>query len=534
MTSVFLISVALISGAGKAEPPFAVTTDHSEAKTAFTKGIHYLHGFNHDEAIKFFKDAARLDPKFAMADWGVALSLGPHINNVLVPPEKAKEAWKAVQSAKSKSSGCTDLEKALIDAQMARFSAEPPQERVPLDKAYSEAMKKVWEQFPNEPEVGAMYAESLMDLRPWDLWDSEGKPRPETPTVVTTLDKVLALAPNHPLALHLYIHAVEASPNPENATAAADRLRALKLEFGHLVHMPSHIDVRCGRWQQAIEANINAIEADRKYTERAKEQGFYRIYMAHNRHMLAFAAVMQGESKRGLESVRSMLAEIPAEWFKDDMAAGFADGLHATPIEILMKFGRWDDVLAEPEPIERFPIARALRHAARATAYAAKGNVAEAREEQKKFREGKSKLAEAAFVGNNPAAKVTDIVEHMVEGEILVREGKIDDGVKALKAAIAIEDTLKYDEPPDWMLPVRHALGAVLTKNGRLAEAEAVYREDLRRWPNNGWSLFGLSDVLKRQGKEKEAADVKGAFDEVWKRADVKLSASCFCQADGQ
>ena len=534
-------AVALSAGAREQEKaagptssqPFAVSSANAEAKSAFEKGIRYLHGFNHDEALKRFREAGKLDPNFAMADWGVALALGPHINNVAVPPEKAKEAWKAVQSARAKADGCSELEKALIEAMAKRYSEEPPKDRVPLDRAYAEAMGKVWERFSGEPEIGAMYAESLMNLRPWDLWDLDGTPRPETPIVVATLEKVMELSPNHPLALHLYIHAVEASPTPERADAPSDRLRALNLEFGHLVHMPSHIDVRLGKWQKAIEANVRAIEADRNYVERAKEQGFYRIYMAHNRHMLAFAAIMQGESKRALESVRAMIAEIPAEWLKDDQAAGFADGLHASPIEILIRFGRWDEALAEPEPIERFPVARTLRHMARGCAYAAKGDVAAARESQKQFRERKAKLPESAIVGNNPAAKVVEIADHMLEGEILAREGKIDEAVASLRKGIAVEDTLKYDEPPDWILPVRHALGAVLVRAGRLAEAESVYRDDLRRWPNNGWSLFGLADSLQRQGKIREAVEARRNFDEVWKRADVKLSSSCFCQAEG-
>jgi tetratricopeptide (TPR) repeat protein len=508
-----------------------VTTKSEEARAAFNEGRLQLFGFNHDEAIRAFRRAATLDPDFAMAYWGVATALGPHINNPAVSPEKSKDAIEALKSARDRITGCSPLEKALIEAAVHRWADPPPKDRMHLDRAYSDAMKKVWQEFPSEPDVGAMYAESLMNLRPWDLWDLDGKPRPETPAVTDALEAVFRIDASHPLALHLYIHAVEASPTPERADDAADRLRKLNLGYGHLVHMPAHIDLRRGRWQASIEANEKAIAVDRRYVERVKDQGFYRIYMAHNRHMLAFAAMMQGESKRALDSIRTMLAEIPADWLKNDQAAGFADGLFAMPIEVLIRFGKWDEALAEPEPAERFPVARAIWRAARGVALAAKGKTEDARKEQAVFRKLKDALPESAIVGNNPAASVVAIADDLLEGEIAIREGKLEEGFAALRAGVKKEDALKYDEPPDWVHPVRHALGAALMKAGKTAEAEAVYRDDLKKWPNNGWSLYGLADCLRRQGKEEEASKVQKAFDETWQRADVKLKASCFCQA---
>lgn len=507
-----------------------VTTANADAQRYFDQGLNFLYAFNHDEAIRAFTHAAALDPTCAMAYWGVAVANGPHINNPVVPPEQAKAAWAALSKAREHAKKGTDVEKALIEALGKRYADPQPEDRRPLDEAYAEAMRAVWKRFPADADVGALFAESLMDLRPWDLWSADGKPRPETPEIVATLEKVLELNPDHPLGLHLYIHAVEASPHPEKADAPSDRLRQLAPGLGHLVHMPSHIDLRRGRWQHAVEANERAIAADRKYREKVPEQGFYRIYMAHNRHMLAFAAMMQGQSKLSLDTVRAMLDEIPEKWLRQEANAAIVDGLFAMPIEVLVRFGRWEDVLKEPEPAEQFPVARSLRHAARGIAFAAQGKPADARAEQKFFRQAVAKVPAEAIVGNNKAADVLAVAEHLLEGELLVAEGKVAQGVKVLQTAVEKEDALRYDEPPDWIHPVRHALGATLLKAGRAAEAEQVYRDDLRKWPANGWSLFGLARSLEAQGKQQEAATVRKQFEEAWKRADVKLSSSCFCQ----
>ena len=275
-----------------------VTTASPEAQRYFDQGMNFLYAFNHDEAIRSFAHAATLDPRCAMAHWGVALANGPHINFPLVPPERAKAAWSALARAREHAKGGTEIEQALIEALTRRYADPQPEDRRPLDEAYAAAMREVYKRFPKDADVGAIFAESLMDLRPWDLWSADGKPRPETPEVVETLEAVLKHSPDHPLALHLYIHAVEASPEPGKSAAAADRLRKLAPGLGHLVHMPSHIDLRLGQWQKAVEANERAIQADTDYRKKAPQQDFFRIYMAHNRHMLAFAAMMQGESRR--------------------------------------------------------------------------------------------------------------------------------------------------------------------------------------------------------------------------------------------
>jgi tetratricopeptide (TPR) repeat protein len=377
--------------------------------------------------------------------------------------------------------------------------------------------------------VGSLYAESMMNLRPWDLWTADGQPQPGTPEILRTLEAVRKLDPDHPLANHLCIHAVEASPEPGKADDASNRLRGAQPALGHLLHMPSHIDIRRGRWQEAVAANQLAIDADRKYQAVVPEQGYYRMYMAHNYHMLTFAAMMQGESKRSLDTIRGMLAGVPKEWVAVKENAAVADGFVAMPLEVLKRFGRWDEILQEPEPPEIFPIARALRHYTRGVAFAAKGKVAEARESQAAFRAAAKKVPEDATFSNNKAHDLFAVAEDMLEGEILYREGKVKEAEKALRAAIAHEDKLRYSEPPDWFVPVRHALGAVLLHDGQAAAAEAVYTEDLRHWPENGWSLFGLAASLDAQGKKDEAAAVRTRFTDVWKRADVKIPSSCYC-----
>jgi tetratricopeptide (TPR) repeat protein len=518
-------TVPLFGGLGKHTRK--VTTTSPQAQRYFDQGLAFVYGFNHDEAIRAFAQAAEIDPQCAMAHWGVALANGPHINNPAVDEAHAKAAWEALSRAREFVRQAAPAERALIDALGARYAMPQPADRKALDQAYADAMKQVQKAYPDDGDAAALYAEALMDLRPWDLWKPDGNAQPGTNEIVTTLEQVLVKNPYHPLANHLYIHAIEASPLPEKADPAANRLRDLQPGLGHMVHMPSHIDVRRGRWEAAALANEKAIGADTKYKEAVPGQSFYRLYMAHNRHMLAFAAIMQGQSEKALASINAMIAEMPAEWIKE--SAGIADGFMAMPMEVMMRFGKWDEILAAPEPAEYLPIARAMRLYARGVAYAAQGKKAEARAEQTAFLEAKAKVSEGAFFGNNKASDILGVAEHLLAGEILYREGKVDKGIGEMKIAVKREDELRYDEPPDWIQPVRHALGAALVRSNRPVEAAAVYREDLKRLPENGWSLFGLAKALKMQ-KSDEAADVQERFAKVWANADVKLMSSCFCQ----
>ena len=523
-------AVPLFEGLGKYTR--AVATSKPDAQKYFDQGLMFMFAFNHDEAIRAFRRAAEIDPDCAMAYWGMALASGVNYNNPSFPPEKAKEAFEAVRKAREKAKPESDANRALIEALSRRYADPPPKEPKTLETAYSAAMKAAWEKFPNDADIGSLYAESLMNLRPWELWTADGTPAPETPEIVRALEAVRKLSPDHPLANHLYIHALEASPEPGKADDAADRLRKKFPALGHLLHMPSHIDLRRGRWQEAVEANQLAIAADTAYQKVVPRQGFYRMYMAHNFHMLTFAAMMQGQSELALKTIREMGAGVPREWLAVKENAAIVDGYLAMPLEVLKRFGRWDDILKEPEPPDVFPVARAMRHYTRGVAYAAKGRVADARAEQKAFREAAAKVPADARFGNNATADLFAVGTDMLEGEILLREGKTRDGLDALRAAVAKEDRLRYSEPPDWFVPCRHALGAFLLRDRQAVAAEAVYREDLRRWPDNGWSLHGLASSLEAQGKKEDAAKVKARFAEVWTRADVKIVSSCYCVAE--
>ena len=503
-----------------------ITTVSAEAQRYFDQGLGFLQGFNHRAAIRAFQQAAELDPQCVMAHWGAALACGPHINSMAVPPPAAELAWKEVGLAQKNVGNASPVEKALIEALAKRYANPSPQ-----DRAYADAMREVWKKFPRDPDVGALFAEAMMDLRPWDQWTPDGKAQPGTNEIIATLDAVLKINPNHPLANHLYIHAMEASPNPERAIAAADRLRDLQPGLAHNVHMPSHIDIRTGQWLKAVDTNAKAVEADQRYqTIFGPPGGFLNVYIAHNRHMLAYAAMMTGQRELAMKHIRAMVAEIPADFLNENALQTEANV--AMPLEVMVRFGLWDEILAEPEKYsEKMWFTRAFHHAARAIAYAAKGDTVNARKAQSIF-VGRAKLVpKEDFVSNNSCEALLAVAVPMVEGEILIAEGKIDTGIEQLRAAIQQEDALKYDEPPGWLIPVRHSLGAVLMKQQRFGEAEQVYRDDLARLPENGWSLLGLAESLRKQNKSgDEVAQTQAKFKKIWAKADLTITTSCLCQ----
>jgi tetratricopeptide (TPR) repeat protein len=507
-----------------------ITTKSPQAQRYFNQGLGFIHGFNHTAAIRSFQEAAQLDSTCAMAHWGIALACGPHINLPLVPPPAAELAWKELGLAQQNAANASPVERALIEALAKRYANPQPEDRAPLDQAYADAMRDVWKAYPNDVDVGAFFAEAMMDLRPWNQWTPEGQPNPGTDEILATLDKVLKLKPDHPFANHLYIHAVEASPQPERANAAADRLRKLQPGLAHNVHMPSHIDIRNGRWQQAVETNIKAVEADSRYRKMAgPPAGFINVYVAHNRHMLAYAAMMTGQRELAMKHIRAMVAGLPPEFLKENALA--AESFVAMPLEVMVRFGRWDEILAEPDNYADYMKGtRAFHHAARAVAYAAKFDPFNARREQAIFIEKVKLVPKEETFGNSTAEAILAVAAHMVEGELLVAEDQIDKGIAELREAIKLEDALHYDEPPGWLIPVRHSLGAVLMKQKRFAEAEQVYRGDLKRLPDNGWSLFGLAESLHAQKKNEEAGKTKAKFEKIWAKADVKIDSSCLCQ----
>ncbi len=508
-----------------------ITTDSPEAQRYFNQGLAFVHGFNHNAAIRAFQQAADFDPKCAMAHWGVALACGPHINLTVVPAAAADLAWKELALAKEDAAKASPVERALIDALSKRYANPQPEDRSPLDRAYADAMREVWKKFPKDVDAGAFFAEAMMDLRPWDQWTPEGQAQPGTDEILATLEAVLKLNPNHPFANHLYVHAMEASLHPERAIAAADRLRNLQPGLAHNVHMPSHIDIRTGRWLEAVETNLKAVAADERYRKIfGPAKGFLNVYVAHNRHMLAYSAMMSGQRELAMKHIRAMVAELPADFLKENALQG--EAFVAMPLEVMVRFGLWDEILAEPDQYADYmPFTRAFHHAARAIAYAAKGDTANARKAQSVFLERAKLVPKEESMGNNSCEMILGVVIPMVEGEILVAEGKIESGIEQLRTAIKMEDALKYDEPPGWLIPVRHSLGAVLMKQKRFAEAEQVYRDDLGRLPGNGWSLLGLAESLRGQRKnEEEAKATTASFQKIWAKADLKITSSCLCQ----
>lgn len=520
--------VPLFPGLGDRTRP--ITTDQPLAQRYFDQGLSFLYAFNHDEAIRSFRKAAEIDPACAMPWWGIAFANGPHINNPAVPPERAAAAWSALQEALARSGGASPVERDLIEALRARYADPQPEDRSALDQAFAEAMRGVWQVYPEDADVGALYAEAMMDLRPWDLWTDDGQPQPGTNRIVATLERVMEIDPRHPLALHLYIHAVEASPTPGRADRAADTLRDLQPGLGHLVHMPSHIDVRRGRWQDAIEANQRAMEADRIYRSMTPRYGFFGLYMAHNNHMLTYAAMMNGQRGLALRAIDELVETMPEDWTVD--YAFIADGYMVMPLEVRMRFGMWHEVLAAPPYPARFPFARAMRHYARGAAHAALGDTDAARTEQARFREAVADVPAESFFGNNSAADLLAVADPFLEGEILFREGRADEAFASLRKAAEREDRLRYDEPPGWIQPVRHALGTLLLKSGKAVEAEAVFRADLERLPENGWGLYGLSRSLEMQGRSREAAKVRDRFQAVWADSEVVLTTPCYCEPE--
>lgn len=504
-----------------------ITTASDAAQAYFDQGLVWAYAFNHDEAIRLFREAARHDPQCAMAWWGIALCYGPHINRPLVPPEHSRQAWSALQKAIGLKAEASPLERELIDALATRYSDPPPEDRAALNQAYADAMCGVWEHHSADADVGTLCAEALMNLRPWGLWATDGQPQPGTERIEAMLSQVLKLAPDHPGANHLYIHVIEPSPHPERATAAADRLRNLVPAASHLVHMPSHIDVLTGRWAQASRQNELAIEADARYRKLSPRQDFYHVYMMHNHHMLAFASMMEGRREVALRAARQLIDSVPEEYAARE--PGLVDPYLAVAYDVMKRFGMWEEILREPAPAAHMPITTAMWRFTRGLAFAAQGQVAAAEREHVAFREAAMRVPEDALLAINPARQMLEIADGMLRAEIDFRRGEVDSAVAALRRAAEQEDALLYMEPPEWIQPVRHTLGAFLLEAGRFEEAEAVYREDLAKWPNNGWSLYGLGRSLRGQGDLQQAQAVEAEFRQAWSRADTQIGSSCLC-----
>ncbi|MEM7308270.1 MAG: hypothetical protein AAF682_16440 [Planctomycetota bacterium] len=513
-----------------------ISTASPEAQRWFDQGMQLLYGYNHDEAIRSFERAAELDPACAIAHWGIAYANGFHINNTEMTPEQSRAAFEAAQAAlaalAAPGDGATPAERALVEAVAERYAWPEPEDRGHLDLAYADAMGAAWRAHPEDADIGALYAESLMDLQPWDLWTKDGQPKGRTEEIVEALETTLRMRPDHPGANHFYIHTVEASPDPARAVAAADRLVDLVPGAGHLVHMPSHIYTRVGRYADAADANARAIAVDEAYFALAPEPDFYSLYYIHNVHFLAYAAMMEGRYAAAMSAARKLEADVPADFLRAYVA--FADGLMATPLHVMIRFGRWDKILTEPEPPGFRLLSRAQWHYARGVAYSALGRTDQARGELAAFEALAAEVPEDWKVGNNASGDVLSLCRGMLRGELLFREGKRDEAFALLRDAAREEDALVYDEPPGWMQPVRHALGALLMSCERYAEAEEVYAEDLDRNAENGWSLLGMELSLRAQGAPEDAAAYAARRAAAWRRADVQPASSCYCEPGAQ
>ncbi|HET6845433.1 MAG TPA: hypothetical protein VFH29_01280 [Anaerolineales bacterium] len=485
----------------------------------FDQGLRFVYGFNHAEAIRSFTRAAELDPTCALCYWGIALAYGPHVN---APMDAASgvAAYAAVQKALTLTSHATASERAYIEALAQRYAAVPPTDRASLDTAYARAMARVATSYPKDLDAATLYAESLMDLRPWNYWQPDGTPYPGTNEIVRQLQRVLARNPNHPGACHYYIHAVEAV-NPQAAVPCAERLARLMPGEGHMVHMPAHIYIRVGRWHDAVEANQHAIHSDEVFIDGQHPMGVYPLaYYPHNIHFLAFASTMAGRRAQAIEAANTLTSKVNLEAARQ---VGLLQEMLPYHTLTLTTFGQWDAVLADPLPPEDLRFSYAMASYARGVAYAAKGQWAEADAALATVKALNTATAEGA-----EGKTALSIAVHALSGEIATRQGDLEAGITHFREAVTLEDAGLYFEPPKWYYPIRHSLGAALVRAGHHAEAETVYREDLRRFPENGWALFGLAQALRAQGKETDAAAADARFRRAWAGTDVTLAASRF------
>lgn len=508
----------------------AIDTDVELAQAYFDQGLRLQYAFNHAEAIRAYEEALRLDPECAMCWWGIALASGPNINAPM-DAESGRRAHGAIRRALELSGDAPRVERDLVEALAQRYAADPEAERASLDAAYAAAMQELVERYPDDADILALYGASRMNLSPWDYWSGDYDnrvPNEGTPEILEALSTAIEIDPDNPGACHYYIHAVEAA-HPERAVDCADRLAQLMPGAGHIVHMPGHIYIRVGRYADAVRANEHAVHADESYIADQAPVGLYpSAYYPHNYHFMWFAATMAGMSGRAAEAATIVAPKVPLEVAQE---VYWIQTVTVLPQLTALTFGDWDAALAAEAPPEELVVATAMHAFASGVALAATGDLDGARaklDEVTRIDETVRADAPEAVPSTSPMQTLTGIAVHMLAGEIELRSGAADAAVEHFRAAADIEDELLYEEPPLWYLPVRPALGRALLEAGMAAKAETTYREDLARFPENGWSLFGLAEALEAQGKSEKAAAVRGRFEKAWKDADVALSASHF------
>ncbi len=499
-----------------------VTTQSEQAQQYFDQGLRLTYAFNHDEAIKSFKQALVYDSTCAMCYWGIAYALGPNIN-LPMDSSLVRPAWDASYNAVRLSVNVSPQEQAYIDALSKRYSADPKASRAALDTAWARAIGAVSRKYPTDDDAAVLYAEALMDLRPWNYWTAAGKPKaPSTKEQVKLLEQVVKRNPDHPGACHFYIHAVEASPEARKALPCAQRLGSLMPGAGHLVHMPTHIYIKLGEWDLAAEDNAHALHADEEFISERHPTGVYPLgYYTHNFHVMWYALNMLGRSEDALKAARTIGERISPDVVKQIPSLEY---FSPTVLYTLVRFSRWDDILQQPAPAAHLRYTTAIWHYARALAFTAKDQTDSAAVERDSLLAIADELPADQMLNLNSSKALLEIAKAHLAGEMAARGGQVDEAVARLEAAIRGEDQLVYDEPPAWYMPLRQRLGTMLLAAGRPVRAEKIFREDLDRRPENGWSLYGLAQSLRAQNKLKPAQKIEERFERAWKTADVKLA----------
>ena len=509
-----------LTAVGRQHHPIA--TKNEEAQLYFDQGITLIYAFNHEEAARAFQRASELDSSSPMPLWGIALAVGPNYN-MDVDAEREKLGYETAQKAQKLAANAPQVEKDYVAALVTRYSGDANPDYKKLSRDFAAAMKALSEKYPDDLDAATLYAESLMNLNPWKLWSHDGKPGENTEEIVRVLESVLARDPNHAGANHYYIHAVEASPNPERALPSAHRLDNLVPQAGHLVHMPAHIYERTGFYELAARNNEEAAKVDRAYALKAEREGtlYDLMYHSHNEHFLAMAASMAGNYAQAKQAADALAARLMPHAKMMPMLDAFI----MTPIWVDTRFGKWDTILARPEPFKELQDTHAMWRYSRAISYAVGGKIDAAEKERALFAQEAAAFPPDAMLGEqNKANAVLGVASHVIEARIAAAQGQRDVAISHWKKAVEIQDTLNYDEPADWYYPVRESLGAALLTAGKAADAESVFREDLHQNPRNPRSLFGLREALRAQGKEADATWVDRQFKETWKDADTTLT----------
>jgi tetratricopeptide (TPR) repeat protein len=512
----------ILPGLGNLHYP--VTTTSIKAQEFFEQGLRLVYAFNHWEAIQAFREAIRIDPEFAMGYWGLALAYGPNLNDVN-PKDRERIAYESVQKAKARMGVISQVEKDLIAAMAARYNGKAYDNRDSLNRSYAEAMLKLTRIYPDDAEVQTLCADAIMNTMPWDYWNKDGSPKPETATAKNVLELALKKHPEHPGAHHLYIHLVEASPSPELALPSAKFLETAMPGAGHLLHMPTHIYIRTGQYARSIEWNVKAVQVDEDYLSASANQGMYRMgYYPHNIDFISFSSYMEGRSAMGIQNAMKLA-------YKGSMITEsnpvIAQYYSVEPMLAFVRFGKWNDILSLAAPHRDMVYMNAIWRFARGIAFVRAKNIDQASIELVKLDSlSKHEALKSVYFSFNPASDIVQVPLHILKGELLLKQNKLNEGLAALQDAVKAETNLRYMEPPDWKIPSRHFLGAALYDAGKFAEAEQVYMEDLKVNRENGWSLLGLQLSQQKQGKKTDATTIAKRFSKSWKNSDVVVTAS--------